>query len=214
MPAQRADGATLEAYLLKHEGRYLPGYGWVFPLGNGRFNIGVGHLISYRRWRDINAKSLLDQFLRQLPAEWELPELSRLSQEKAVQAWRLPMGVVTRPPWQPGLIFTGDAAGLAKAAGGAGISRALQSGIVAADVAVEALGSGTPSNLEKYDQELRRLWSKTDRRSRALLQFARSPRTMEIGLKSLDHPLGRRRTLRAFYKDMDYQDIDTAKSLV
>jgi menaquinone-9 beta-reductase len=208
MGAQRESSHTLEAYLLKHENELFPGYGWVFPVGGDRFNIGVGHLISYRRWRSINARTLFDQFLHQLPAEWELPQLTTLYQRKAVQAWRLPMGFARRDLWQPGVLFAGDAAGVAKPAGGAGISRALQSGMIAADVAVDTIGSGSPDKLSNYEKRLRKLWRKTDRRTAALLQFARNPHSIALGIKALDHSLGRRTLIKGFYNDMNYQDLD------
>lgn len=199
MSAQRVDDSALETYLMKHGRNYFPGYGWVFPLGDSRFNLGVGYLTSYRRWREINARTLFEQFTRQLPAEWQLPDMSELNRAKALQAWRLPMGFSTRPAWRPGIIFAGDAAGVAKPMSGAGISKALQSGIVAAEVAVDALGSGSPSELSKYDRQLRRLWGIQYQLSRAALRLGSNPHVIALTLNSVDNRIGRTNLIRVFY---------------
>ncbi|MBI3692903.1 MAG: geranylgeranyl reductase family protein, partial [Mycolicibacterium aromaticivorans] len=74
MPANRPDSDSLDIYLkLAFQGDQLPGYGWVFPMGNGVFNIGLGYVNSYKNWQSINATQFLGDFLRTLPPEWELP---------------------------------------------------------------------------------------------------------------------------------------------
>ena len=73
MHANRADSDSLDIYLkLAFEGDQLPGYGWVFPMGNGVFNIGLGYVNSYKNWQSINATQFLGEFLRTLPKDWEL----------------------------------------------------------------------------------------------------------------------------------------------
>ncbi len=74
MHANRADSDSLDIYLkLEFQGDQLPGYGWVFPMGNGVFNIGLGYVNSYKNWQSINATQFLGEFLRTLPGDWELP---------------------------------------------------------------------------------------------------------------------------------------------
>lgn len=114
MTANRPDVDSLDVHLqLKFRGDQLPGYGWVFPLGGGRVNIGLGYVNSYKKWHQINATELLGQFLADLPADWQLPTTHELMKAKALQAWRLPMGFTTWPPWRPGVLFAGDALGAA-----------------------------------------------------------------------------------------------------
>ena len=104
MPVKWTDTDTLDIHLkLAFNGDQLPGYGWVFPLGGGRANIGLGYCTSYKKWHDINAARLLSEFLDTLPPEWELPPISELKESKALQAWRLPMGFTAWPPWRPGI---------------------------------------------------------------------------------------------------------------
>ena len=69
MHANRPDSDSLDIYLkLAFEGDQLPGYGWVFPMGSGVFNIGLGYVNSYKNWQSINATQFLGEFLRTLAA--------------------------------------------------------------------------------------------------------------------------------------------------
>src|SRR6478736_4337238 len=103
MHANRPDSDSLDIYLkLAFQDDQLPGYGWVFPMGGRRFNIGLGYVNSYKNWQSINATQFLGEFLRTLPREWELPPIEELKKNKSVRAWRLPMGFTAWPPWRPG----------------------------------------------------------------------------------------------------------------
>ena len=48
----------------------LPGYGWVFPVGDGTVNVGVGLLTTYGKWASVNLNDLQTNFVNQLPEEW------------------------------------------------------------------------------------------------------------------------------------------------
>ena len=58
---------------LLFQGDQLPGYGWIFPMGGGRFNIGLGYVNSYKNWQSINATHFFGDFLNSLPREWSCP---------------------------------------------------------------------------------------------------------------------------------------------
>jgi menaquinone-9 beta-reductase len=106
MPTNRPDADSFDIYLkLAFRGDQLPGYGWVFPLGGGRVNIGLGYVNSYKMWQQINATRLLGEFIATLPREWALPPIDELQKSKALQGWRLPMGFTAWPPWRPGVLF-------------------------------------------------------------------------------------------------------------
>ena len=199
MPADRPDGDTLDIHLkLAHRGRQLPGYGWVFPLGDGRINVGLGYATSYRKWAQINIADLLDEFLATLPAEWELPPVAKLREERGVRAWRLPMGFTAWPPWRPGVLFAGDALGAARPASGAGISRALQSGLAAGECAVAALANGGPGDFTAYRQRLESAWGREYRRGRLIHRLVGVPAIADAGVRLLDavnHPRLRSRLL-------------------
>lgn len=188
MSANRPDSDSLDIHLkISHEGQQLPGYGWVFPLGDGRVNIGVGYVNSFKRWHDINAARLLGDFMDGLPRDWNLPSVAELQSSKALQAWRLPMGFTAWPPWRPGVLFAGDAMGAARPVSGAGISKALQSGLAAGECAVAALTNGGPDDFTNYQQQVDGIWGREYRRGRLFHRLVGIPALTTAGLKVLDN---------------------------
>lgn len=120
---------NLEACLtLKDDhGTAVPGYGWMFPAGDGTVNIGVGALSTMKGFKKLNLNNLLDDYRALVQDEWELGEnLER------PRAWRLPMSVQRRHG--PGWVAIGDAAGLVNPMNGEGIDYGLESGMLAADL--------------------------------------------------------------------------------
>ncbi|MGH3676161.1 MAG: geranylgeranyl reductase family protein [Mycobacterium sp.] len=192
MPANRPESDSLDIYLkLRFQGDQLPGYGWVFPLGGGRVNIGLGYVNSYKNWQQINATQFLGEFLATLPPEWGLPPIDELRKSKALQGWRLPMGFTAWPPWRPGVLFAGDALGAARPVSGAGISKALQSGLAAGECAIAALTNSGPDDFTNYTQVIEAAWGKEYRRGRYFHKLVGIPALANAGLKVLDrvsHP--------------------------
>lgn len=125
----RDKDAFLEADLtLKDDnGAPIPGYGWMFPVGDGTVNIGVGALSTMKGFKKLNLNKLQDIYRATVQDEWELGEdLER------PRAWRLPMSVTKTNG--PGWVVVGDAAGLVNPMNGEGIDYGLESGIMAADI--------------------------------------------------------------------------------
>jgi geranylgeranyl reductase family protein len=201
MPANRPDSNMLEIYLkLAFEGDQLPGYGWVFPFGGGQINIGLGYVNSYKKWQQINATQFLGQFMETLPREWELPSIDELKKSKGVRAWRLPMGFTAWPPWRPGVLFTGDSLGAGKPASGAGISKALESGIAAGECALAALQNGGPDDFTNYAQRMEAAWGKEYRRGRRFHKLLGQPKIANAGIKVIDNARFRDVLLKSLYK--------------
>ena len=119
----------LEACLtLKDEnGVAVPGYGWMFPAGDGTVNIGVGALSTMKGFKKLNLNNLLASYRGLVQDDWEIgPNLER------PRAWRLPMSAQKRHG--PGWVAIGDAAGLVNPMNGEGIDYGLESGMLAADL--------------------------------------------------------------------------------
>ncbi len=137
--------AFLEACLtLKDEnGESVPGYGWMFPAGDGTVNIGAGALSTMKGFKKLNLNSLLDSYRNSVQDSWEIgPNLER------PRAWRLPMA--TQKRHGPGWLAVGDAAGLINPMNGEGIDYGLESGILAADLFL----ADTDSAPAVYDQQV------------------------------------------------------------
>jgi menaquinone-9 beta-reductase len=135
----------LEACLTLRDrtGTAVPGYGWMFPCGDGTVNIGVGALSTMKRFTDLNLNTLLDDYRALVRDDWEVGEyLDR------PRAWRLPMSSVKRHG--PGWVAIGDAAGLVNPMNGEGIDYGLESGMLAADLFLES-PSTAPA---RYDIEI------------------------------------------------------------
>jgi menaquinone-9 beta-reductase len=107
-------------------GTAIPGYGWMFPCGDGTVNIGVGALSTMKGFKKLNLNKLIDSYMRIVKDSWSLGEFI----EKP-RAWRLPMTVQKRSGM--GWMAIGDAAGLVNPMNGEGIDYGLESGMLAAD---------------------------------------------------------------------------------
>jgi geranylgeranyl reductase family protein len=61
----RHDEPWIDSWLdLRDEnGDYMPGYGWIFPVGDGRVNVGVGLLTTSDRWKGANTTQMLESFV-------------------------------------------------------------------------------------------------------------------------------------------------------
>ncbi|HEU5084068.1 MAG TPA: geranylgeranyl reductase family protein [Acidimicrobiales bacterium] len=135
----------LEACLTLRDrnGTAVPGYGWMFPCGDGTVNIGVGALSTMKRFTDLNLNTLLDDYRALVRDEWGVGEYL-----ERPRAWRLPMSAVKRHG--PGWVAIGDAAGLINPMNGEGIDYGLESGMLAADLFLES-PSTAPA---RYDVEI------------------------------------------------------------
>lgn len=133
------------------DGRPLPGYGWVFPLGDGTVNVGVGLLSTYRDFKSVNTTQLLDAFVASASLRWELTSESPTDEPRAA---RLPMGGSVGPKSGPTYLVVGDAAGTVNPFNGEGIAYAYETGRMAADVLNEALSTNDPRALTQYARQL------------------------------------------------------------
>src|SRR5215472_10346 len=146
----------LEVWLdLWHGKRLLPGYGWVFGMGDGTSNVGVGLLNTAAGRGNIDCRALLRAWLAAMPAEFRLPDEART---QPVRGAALPMGFNRTPAYTNGLLLTGDAAGLVNPFTGEGIAYALESGEIAAQVITQALArphaAATENVLQTYPAAL------------------------------------------------------------
>jgi menaquinone-9 beta-reductase len=107
-------------------GTAVPGYGWLFPAGDGTVNIGVGALSTMKGFRKLNLNHLVEQYRAQVVDSWSLgPHLEK------PRAWRLPMSCLRRSG--PGWVAVGDAAGFVNPMNGEGIDYGLESAVLAID---------------------------------------------------------------------------------
>lgn len=148
-PSPRADDPWLESTLdlRDRHGDPLPGYGWVFPVGDGTVNLGVAVLSTCRDFKSVNTSHLLDEFVRSAAERWDLdPD----APESKPVSGRVPMGLSVGPTAGPTFLVVGDAGGSASPFNGDGLDAALATGRMAAEVLHDALAAGDPSRLQRY----------------------------------------------------------------
>ena len=132
-------------------GNPMPGYGWIFPVGDGTVNIGVGLLSTFRDFKSVNTTHLLDAYAHQVAERWEIdpgnPECKATS-------GRIPMGGSVGPNAGPSFLVVGDAAGSVNPFNGEGIDYAYETARIAAQVLHEALVTNDPSLLQQYPRQI------------------------------------------------------------
>lgn len=123
----------------------LPGYGWIFPLGDGTANVGLGSVSSRAVATNVDYKDLLRRWVAAAPPEWEFtPE----GQVGPVRGAALPMAFNRKPLYSRGLMLVGDAGGMVSPFNGEGIAYAMQAARRAAEVVVQSRARSTASARE------------------------------------------------------------------
>src|SRR3989338_4133292 len=122
----------IEIHLVKS---LLPGYFWIFPLEDGKANVGLGMIVKDMNDKKINLKT---------------------AQLEDIKGWNLPLASYHRKCYGNGFLLLGDAASLIDPLSGEGVGTAMISGKQAAKVAMEAMAKSDFSEafLKKYDTDL------------------------------------------------------------
>jgi menaquinone-9 beta-reductase len=159
------------------EGNVLPGYGWVFPVGDGRVNVGIGLLSTFNQWKAVNTTHLLESFVEYVPAEWGLRPETRCG---PATGGRLPMGLSVGPHVGPTYLVVGDAGGTINPFNGEGIAYAYETGRLAADAVHLAIASGDGLALKSYEQRLEEQYALYYKVARAFVRLIGHPRSMRL----------------------------------
>ena len=163
----------------------LPGYGWVFPVGDGTVNVGVGLLSTFGGWRDVNLHDLQNDFIAMLPKEWQINNETVCSKPRA---GRLFMGGSVWPPHGPGFVMVGDAAGMINPMNGEGIAYGYETGRIGARHIDNALKNGKSKSLDSYTADLASTYGPYYRLGRRFVNLIGSPVVMDrlvgLGMRS------------------------------
>jgi geranylgeranyl reductase family protein len=151
----RHDDDYLETWLELWDGdRLLPGYGWIFPVGDGTSNVGLGLLNTSAAFKNIDYRDLLKRWVKGMPADWGYAEENMVGQ---IRGAALPMAFNRQPHYTRGLVLVGDAGGSINPFNGEGIAYAMETGRTAADVIVQALSRTTAAQRERVLREYPRI---------------------------------------------------------
>lgn len=163
----------------------LPGYGWVFGLGDGTVNVGLGTVSSKAGSANLNYRDLLGRWLANTPKEWGFrPE----NQVGPILGAALPMSFNRQPAYSRGLLLVGDSGGMVSPFNGEGIPYAMESGSMAADAITDAhfRGFGTPSAeqaLRGYPIRLKDEWGGYFRLGQVFVGLIEHPQVMHLCTK-------------------------------
>ncbi len=134
-------------------GNAMPGYGWIFPLGDGTINVGIGLLSTFKGYKDVNTTHLMSEWAATAPQRWGIDPDAMLAPPTG---GRLPMAGSVNPKVGPNWLLVGDAAGSINPFNGEGIDYAYETARMAADLVDEALSAGTALPLSRYPELLDR----------------------------------------------------------
>ncbi|MEU4598761.1 geranylgeranyl reductase family protein [Nocardia sp. NPDC023988] len=168
----RSDDQWISSHLeLRNaDDQLVPGYGWIFPLGNGEVNIGVGSLATEARPSHIALKPLLEHYTRLRREEWEFE-----GELRAVASALLPMGGAVSNVAGRNWVLVGDAAGCVNPLNGEGIDYGLEGGHLLADLLDE------PDLTQVWPQLLRERYGRTFSVARRLAGLATHPKMVPLG---------------------------------
>jgi menaquinone-9 beta-reductase len=151
----------------------LPGYAWVFPLGDGRANVGFGVLRTGQdgarsgkrlaaQWRDVVSNPKLREVLGK-----------RAAPDGPPRAWPIPAAYDPARLARGRVLFVGDAANVVDPMTGEGIAQAIDTGMLATR-AIE--GDATPAAVgRRYRRDVERALAADLRLARMLQHVLRTP---------------------------------------
>ncbi|MEV1288278.1 geranylgeranyl reductase family protein [Micromonospora sp. NPDC049679] len=171
--------------------KLLPGYGWIFGLGDGRVNAGLGVLNSSTAFGKTNYRRLLTDWLANTPPEWGLNDDANA--DGPILGAALPMGFNRVPHYTRGVLLVGDSGGMVNPFNGEGIPYAMESGELAAEIAVQALarpaGPDRERALAQYPAELKARYGGYYRLGGMFVKVIGNPQIMRIATKhGMPHP--------------------------
>jgi geranylgeranyl reductase family protein len=181
----------LESWLDLWDGdKLLPGYGWIFGMGDGTSNVGLGLLNTSNAFGNTDYRDLLKRWLAGMPQEWGYVEDNRT---EPVRGAALPMGFNRTPAYYRGLMLAGDAAGMVNPFNGEGIAYAMECGEILARVIARALGRPSRAETERvlraYPQALRDAYGGYYAIGRLFVQLIGRPELMRYATrKGMNRP--------------------------
>ncbi|WP_342373113.1 geranylgeranyl reductase family protein [Propioniciclava soli] len=183
----RTHDAWMESHLQLWDGEpgrshLLPGYGWVFALGDGTVNVGMGTVSSTASSQKVNFRDLLNTWVRNTPPEWGFTPENQIG---GVGSAALPMSFNRKPAYGRGLLLVGDSGGMVSPFNGEGIPYAMEAAEMAADAVADARsrGFGTPAAeraLEGYASRLSAEWGGYYRLGQVFVSLIERPEVMAL----------------------------------
>jgi geranylgeranyl reductase family protein len=217
----KTDDDYLESWLELWDGKpnesdLLPGYGWIFGMGDGTVNAGLGVLNSSSGFQKTDYRGLLTRWLDNTPEEWGLREQNAAGKTGGAA---LPMGFNRTPHYLRGLLLVGDSGGSVNPFNGEGIPYAIESGKFAAESVVRALarpdGAAREKALTAYPQRMKDEWGSYYRLGGVFVKLIGNPKVMQACTRhGLPHPALMRFVLKLLANLADPKDGDVSDRVI
>jgi geranylgeranyl reductase family protein len=213
----RHEDDYLESWLDLWDGdRLLPGYGWIFGMGDGTSNVGLGMLNTSDAFGKTDYRELLRRWLRSMPEEWGYVEENRT---EPMHGAALPMGFNRTPHYHKGLLLAGDAAGMVNPFNGEGIAYAMESGEILARVVAQAVARPTWAETERvlrsYPVELQAAYGRYYTLGRVFVELIGRPKLMRYATnRGMHHPQLMRFALKLLANLTDPRDGDASDRII
>lgn len=182
----RSDEEWMESHLELWDGRpgesnLLPGYGWIFPMGDGTVNVGLGSVSSTARATTLPYRQVFAQWTAHLPEDWGFTPDNQIT---PLRSAALPMSFNRTPHYTEGLLLVGDAGGMVSPFNGEGIAPALRAGRLAADAVAQALSRTTRAGVDRamsaYPEQLRDEYGGYYSLGRIFVRLIENPKVMHL----------------------------------
>lgn len=182
----RGDEEWMESHLelwsgVPGESDLLPGYGWIFPMGDGIVNVGLGSVSSTAGSAGLPFRKVFETWTANLPEEWGFTPVNRVGDLRSAA---LPMSFNRKPHYIEGLVLVGDAGGMVSPFNGEGIAPALRSGRMAAEAILQALARTTRAGIDRamsaYPERLRDEYGGYYQLGRIFVRLIENPRIMRL----------------------------------
>ena len=198
------------------QGSLLPGYGWIFGVGDGTVNVGLGILNTSSAFQNVDYKELLKRWLDHTPAEWGFRDENMSA---PVRGAALPMGFNRKPHYDRGMLLVGDAGGMVNPFNGEGIAYAMESGEMAAEVITQALSRRTADGHERalhgYPTALDQRYGGYYTLGRVFVKAIGNPQVMKLATRyGLPRPTLMRFTLKLLANLTDPRDGDAMDRII
>ena len=162
----------------------LPGYGWIFGVGDGTSNVGLGILNTSAAFGKVDYRDILKRWVEMLPPEWTFNEETMTG---PVRGAALPMGFNRQPHYARGLLLVGDAGGMVNPFNGEGIAYAMESGRLAAEVIAQAFArqnaAGREMVLQSYPRVMKDALGGYYTLGRGFAKMIGNPEVMRLAVK-------------------------------
>lgn len=154
----------------------LPGYGWIFHVGNGRINAGIGMYAHEVKSLKVNLHQLLQRFTKHNASAREVLKNARPVDKPRGFPLRTDAHIVT--PFADNVLLVGESAGLVHPMTGEGIGPSMICAELAAKHIIRALNTGefSAAALAPYGVEFHKTFDNIHRSARIIRKFLAYPR--------------------------------------